>query len=217
MTPSPKGKAEGFPFGEAPAYAGEEAKSKRKADDGMKRILSLILAFCFLIFGSVSISAASVANNATIYPDGAKSSSGVGVAVLSTVSKYAIDVTFSHTEFTLSSLVWDVNRLEYVSTQDQSFETTPIRVTITNYSDKPILVWGNAVANTLVQINSIEPTYTVDKKLTIPGVIPDDIPNNTNGVERWMEYYVKVPAGWTPPQLSGSIVIGTISVYLAKA
>ena len=183
----------------------------------MKRISSLILALCFLIFGSISASAANVANNATIYPNGASSSSGVGVAVISTVSKYAIDITFSQTEFTLNSLVWDVNKLEYVSTQDQSFEATPIRVTITNYSDKPILAWGSAVANTLAQINSIEPTYTLDKKLTIPGVIPDQVANNSSGVERWMEYYIKIPAGWTPPNLSGDIVIGTISVYLSKA
>ena len=183
----------------------------------MKRISSLILALCFLIFGSISASAANVANNATIYPNGASSSSGVGVAVISTVSKYAIDITFSQTEFTLNSLVWDVDKLEYVVGQDQSFEATPINVTVTNYSDKPILAWGSAVANTLAQINSIEPTYTLDKKLTIPGVIPDDIPNNTNGVDGKMAYYIKIPAGWTPPQLSGSIVIGTISVYLSKA
>ena len=169
------------------------------------------------MFGGVSMSAANVANNATIYPDGASTSSGIGVAVLSTVSRYAVDVTFSQTEFTLDSLVWDVNNLEYVVAQGQSFETTPINVIVTNYSDKPILTWGSAVANTLVEIHSIEPTYTVDKKLTIPGVIPDGIPNNTNGVNGKMAYYIKVPAGWTPPQLSGSIVIGVISVYLSKA
>lgn len=180
----------------------------------MKRISSLILAFCFVIFGGISVSAANVANNATAYPGGASSTSGIGVAVISTVSRYAIDVTFSQTEFTLNSLVWDVNKLEYVSTQDQSFEATPIRVTITNYSDKPILAWGSATPNTAVEIHS---TYTLDKKLTIPGVIPDDIPNNTNGVDGEMAYYIKVPKGWTPPNLSGDIVIGTISVYLAKA
>jgi hypothetical protein len=180
----------------------------------MKRISSLILALCFLIFGSISASAANVANNATIYPNGASSSSGVGVAVISTVSKYAIDITFSQTEFTLNSLVWDVNKLEYVSTQDQSFEATPINVTVTNYSDKPILAWGSATPNTAVEIHS---TYTVDNKLTISGVVPDDIHNNTNGVNGKMAYYIKIPAGWTPPNLSGDIVIGTISVYLAKA
>ena len=183
----------------------------------MKRIFSFILAFCFLIFGSVSISAENIANNATIYPDGASTSSGVNVAVISTVSKYAIDVTFSRTEFSLNSLVWDVNTLEYVTAEDQDFRETPITVTVTNYSDKPILAWGNAVANTAAQINSIEPTYTVDKKLTVPGVIPDDIPNNTSGVAEKMAYYIKVPAGWTPPVMSGSIVIGTITVYLSKA
>lgn len=180
----------------------------------MKRISSLILALCFLIFGSISASAANVANNATIYPNGASSSSGVGVAVISTVSKYAIDITFSQTEFTLNSLVWDVNKLEYVVSQDQSFKETPINVTVTNYSDKPILAWGSATPNTAVEIHS---TYTVDNKLTISGVVPDDIPNNTNGVNGKMAYYIKIPAGWTPPNLSGSIVIGTISVYLAKA
>ena len=180
----------------------------------MKRISSLILALCFLIFGSISVSAANVANNATIYPNGASSSSGVGVAVISTVSKYAIDITFSQTEFTLNSLVWDVNKLEYVSTQEQSFEATPINVTVTNYSDKPILAWGSATPNTAVEIHS---TYTVDNKLTISGVVPDDIPNNTNGVDGKMAYYIKIPAGWTPPNLSGDIVIGTISVYLSKA
>ena len=177
----------------------------------MKRISSLILAFCFVIFGGISVSAANVANNATAYPGGASSTSGIGVAVISTVSRYAIDVTFSQTEFTLNSLVWDVNKLEYVSTQEQA---TPINVTVTNYSDKPILAWGSATPNTAVEIHS---TYTLDKKLTIPGVIPDDIPNNTNGVDGEMAYYIKIPAGWTPPNLSGSIVIGTISVYLSKA
>ena len=180
----------------------------------MKRISSLILALCFLIFGGISASAANVANNATIYPNGASSSSGVGVAVISTVSKYAIDITFSQTEFTLNSLIWDVNKLEYVSTQDQSFEATPINVTVTNYSDKPILAWGSATPNTAVEIHS---TYTVDNKLTISGVVPDDIPNNTNGVNGKMAYYIKIPAGWTPPNLSGDIVIGTISIYLSKA
>ena len=180
----------------------------------MKRISSLILALCFVIFGGISVSAANVANNATAYPGGASSTSGIGVAVISTVSKYAIDITFSQTEFTLNSLVWDVNKLEYVSTQDQSFEATPINVTVTNYSDKPILAWGSATPNTAVEIHS---TYTVDNKLTISGVVPDDILNNTNGVDGKMAYYIKIPAGWTPPQLSGSIVIGTISVYLAKA
>lgn len=180
----------------------------------MKRISSLILALCFLIFGSISASAANVANNATIYPNGASSSSGVGVAVISTVSKYAIDITFSQTEFTLNSLVWDVNKLEYVVSQDQSFEATPINVTVTNYSDKPILAWGSATPNTAVEIHS---TYTVDNKLTIPGVVPDGIANNTNGVNGKMAYYINVPAGWSPPSLSGSVVIGTVSVYLAKA
>ena len=180
----------------------------------MKRISSLILALCFLIFGSISASAANVANNATIYPNGASSSSGVGVAVISTVSKYAIDITFSQTEFTLNSLVWDVNKLEYVVSQDQSFEATPINVTVTNYSDKPILAWGSATPNTAVEIHS---TYTVDNKLTISGVVPDGIANNTNGVNGKMAYYINVPAGWSPPSLSGSVVIGAISVYLAKA
>lgn len=180
----------------------------------MKRISSLILAFCFVIFGGISVSATSVANNATAYPGGASSTSGIGVAVISTVSRYAIDVTFSQTEFTLNSLVWDVNNLEYVVSQEQSFEATPINVTVTNYSDKPILAWGSATPNTAVEIHS---TYTLDKKLTIPGVIPDDIPNNTNGVDGEMTYYIKVPKGWTPPNLSGDIVIGTISVYLSKA
>ena len=180
----------------------------------MKRISSLILALCFVIFGGISVSAANVANNATIYPNGASSTSGIGVAVISTVSKYAIDITFSQTEFTLNSLVWDVNKLEYVSTQEQSFEATPINVTVTNYSDKPILAWGSATPNTAVEIHS---TYTVDNKLTISGVVPDGIANNTNGVNGEMAYYIKIPAGWTPPNLSGSIVIGTISVYLSKA
>lgn len=180
----------------------------------MKRISSLILALCFVIFGGISVSAANVANNATAYPGGASSSSGVGVAVISTVSKYAIDITFSQTEFTLNSLVWDVNKLEYVVSQDQSFEATPINVTVTNYSDKPILAWGSATPNTAVEIHS---TYTVDNKLTIPGVVPDGIANNTNGVNGKMAYYINVPAGWSPPSLSGSVVIGAISVYLAKA
>jgi len=67
-----------------------------------------------------------------------------------------------------------------------------------------------------VEIHSIEPTYTVDNKLTIPGVVPDGIANNTNGVNGKMAYYINVPAGWSPPSLSGNIVIGTVSVYLAK-
>ncbi|MBE6654775.1 MAG: hypothetical protein E7608_04890 [Ruminococcaceae bacterium] len=182
----------------------------------MKRIFSLILAFCFVIFGGISVSAASVANNATAYPGGASSTSGIGVAVISSVSRYAIDVTFSQTEFTLNSLVWDVNNLDYILVQGQSFEATPINVTVTNYSDKPILAWGSATANTAVEIHSIEPTYTVDNKLTIPGVVPDGIANNTNGVNGKMAYYINVPAGWSPPSLSGNIVIGTVSVYLAK-
>lgn len=180
----------------------------------MKRISSLILALCFVIFGGISVSAANVANNATAYPGGASSTSGIGVAVISTVSKYAIDITFSQTEFTLNSLVWDVNNLEYILVQNQSFEATPINVTVTNYSDKPILAWGSATPNTAVEIHS---TYTVDNKLTIPGVVPDGIENNTNGVNGKMDYYINVPAGWSPPSLSGSIVIGAISVYLAKA
>lgn len=182
----------------------------------MKRIFSLILAFCFVIFGGISVSAASVANNATAYPGGTSSTSGIGVAVISSVSRYAIDVTFSQTEFTLNALTWDVNNLEYILVYGQSFETTPINVTVTNYSDKPILAWGSATANTAVEIHSIEPTYTVDNKLTIPGVVPDGIANNTNGVNGKMAYYINVPAGWSPPSLSGNIVIGTVSVYLAK-
>ena len=180
----------------------------------MKRIFSIILACCFFAIGGFSVSAASVANNATVYPMGAKSESGVGVAVISSVSRYAVDVMFSPMEFSLNSLVWNVNELQYELVEAQSCELAPITVTVTNYSDKPILAWGGAVANTAVEIHS---TYTVDNKLTISGVVPDDIPNNTNGVNGKMAYYIKIPAGWTPPNLSGSIVIGTISVYLAKA
>ena len=181
----------------------------------MKRIISLALALSFIIFGGISASAETISNNTLLYPKGASSSSGIGVAVISTVSKYAIDVTFSQTEFTLSNLVWNVNTLDYEVVEDQSFDT--ITVTVTNYSDMPILTWGSAIANTAAEIRSIEPTYTEGKKLTIPGVIPDDIPGNTNGVDGKMAYYVNVPAGWTPPIASGSIVIGTISVYLSKA
>lgn len=183
----------------------------------MKRIFSSILALYFFIFGGISTSAANVVNNAIKYPDGAKTSSGIGVAVISTVSMYAIDVTFSQTEFTLNSLVWDVNKLEYVVVEEQNLEATPINVTVTNYSDQPILAWGQAVVNTQVQINSIEPTYTEDKKLTIPGVIPGQVPNNSNGSVGKMAYYIKIPAGWTPPSFSGSVVIGTVTVCLSKA
>lgn len=183
----------------------------------MKRILSLALALCLTIFGCIPASAANVANNSVSYPSGASSSSEIGVAVISSISRYAIDVTFSQTEFMLNSLVWNVDELDYEVIQTQSFESTPITVTVTNYSDKPILTWGSAVANTEVEIISIEPTYTVDKKLTIPGVVPDGVPNNTNGVNGKMAYYIKVPKGWQPPSMTESVVVGIISVYLSKA
>ena len=184
----------------------------------MKRIFALILTCCFFWLGGISASAETLVNNATVYPSGTKTESAIGVAVISTVSRYAVDMTFDELSFTADgSAIWNVNTLRYEYMGGDP--NIVCNVTLVNYSDKAVYVWGET--ESAINDLDIMSSYTKNSPLLVSGapVSNDDI---NDGVTKTMSFTADPKTGktWNDAIISlmasGSNLLGTVSVVIAK-
>ena len=128
----------------------------------MKRVfysfVALTLIFAFLC---LHISAANVVgergNTGTPVdgvqnsPDGESMSAPIGVAVVDSVSKYAVDLTYPETGIVVNydgRVIWDVNNHEYAVT-DNSKSVVTFSLKLTNHSDKSVIAYGTPVSTAL--------------------------------------------------------------------
>lgn len=184
----------------------------------MKRIFALILACCFFVLGGISASAETLVNNATVYPSGTKTESAIGVAVISTISRYALDVTFDELSFTADgSTIWNVNTLRYEYMGGDP--NIVCNVTLVNYSDKEVYAWGET--ESVINDLDITSSYTKNSPLLVGGApISDDDVND--GVTQTMSFTVDPRTGktWNDAIISltasDSNLLGTVSVVIAK-
>lgn len=81
-------------------------------------------------------------------PDGESISAPIGVAVVDSVSKYAVDLTYPEAGIVVNydgRVIWDVNNHEYTVT-DNSKHVVTFQVVLTNHSDKSVIAYGKPVA-----------------------------------------------------------------------
>ena len=86
-------------------------------------------------------------------PEGAGGASDIKVEVIDTLSRYAVDLEIQTSKLSVSppsQEVWNVNTLqyEYMDTSNGTwYEFHQIGITVTNYSDKAILVEGTTTVS----------------------------------------------------------------------
>lgn len=142
------------------------ANGRKVRMTGVTRLLFVLLALTVAV-SSLSVPAVAAdrvvgnpngeqtppAHGVNAVPEGAGSSTDLKVEVIDTMSRYAVDLEIDTSALTISApdqMVWDVNALEYVHS-DQSaniwYAHHQINIKITNYSDKAIMVDGTVTQN----------------------------------------------------------------------
>lgn len=124
----------------------------------------------------------------------------IHVQVVNKQSRYAVDLTYDTSSLSISlgaDLTWDVNDLQYVAgntANDGQYQNYAIPMTITNYSDMPIRVDGQA------SVRFPDKGYTLEApgEKKILGVLNADgsVPpaDERKGRQDQVIFYLKVPS-----------------------
>jgi len=145
--------------------------------------------------------------------------------------KYAVDVEYTDISLQLtgSSLVWDVNKLEYVTdgTGHTGMADASTDVKIKNYSDLSIFVTPTITDND--PADGIKVTSTVNARTEVAKATPATAKDAGNGVATPLDITISVTADgktwqevadYYTPKLTGntnSIIAATVTIQISKA
>ncbi len=152
----------------------------------------------------------------------------INVKVNDVVHMYAVDITYTNPTYVLPTLTWDVNDLIYKTSGGNM--TTTVDITITNYSDLPVVATAE-VADTNKD-DYLEFNFTTGTTQTVAAVIADATIKGTATTAKFsgalksldnaaiynaVTYYTTGAGKDTATNVDGSVTIATYTITISKA